>query len=537
MPKQILFEDKAREKLFAGIEVMARTVGVTLGPAGRNVILEKSFGAPGVTKDGVTVAKEVEVEDPFMNLGAKLVREAASKTNDEAGDGTTTATVLTAEMMRGGLKYMASGASPVSLRDGIERGVAAAVAAIEAMAKPAKSRDDMAKVATISANSDAAIGEIIASVLDKTGEKGVVTVEEGSGIETTSEYVDGMSFDKGYVSPYFVTDLSRMTAEYDDACVFVYEKKISDLMEFVPLLESVARAGRPLLVIAEDVEAEALAGLVVNKLRGVMNVVAVKAPGFGDRRKAMLEDIGVLTGATPVMEETGRKLQDCTIADCGRVGKLTVEKERCVLVGGGGKKSAIQDRVKQIQAQIERTTSDYDREKLEERLAKLAGGVAVIKVGGATESEMKERKDRVDDALHATRAAREEGVVPGGGTALLRASAAVEDAHAKARGDEKFGVDVVLRALRAPARLIAENAGYDGSTVVEEILERKGWTGFNALTGEYEDMAKAGILDPAKVVRSALQNAGSIAGLLLTTNTLVVDLKKESKDPVEGAVA
>ncbi len=537
MPKQILFEDKAREKLFAGIETMAKTVGVTLGPAGRNVILEKSFGAPTVTKDGVTVAKEVEVADPFENLGARLVREAASKTNDEAGDGTTTATVLTAEMMRQGLKYMASGASPVALRNGIEAGVAAAVKAVKSLAKPAKTKEDMIKVATIAANYDAAIGQIIATVLDKTGDKGVVTVEEAQSVETTSEYVDGMSFDKGYISPYFVTNLARMTSEYEDTIVFIYEKKISDLMEFLPLLESVAQSGRPLLVIAEDIEAEALAGLVVNKLRGVMNVVAVKAPGFGDRRKAMLEDIAVLTGATPVLEETGRKLQDCTVADCGRVGKLTVEKDRTVLVGGAGKKSAIQERVRQIQAQIERTTSEYDREKLEERLAKLAGGVAVIKVGGATESEMKERKDRVDDALHATRAAREEGVVPGGGTALLRATHAVAAAHRTAAGDEKFGVDIVLRALKAPARTIAENAGFDGSLVVEEILERKGWFGFNAMTGEYEDMATAGILDPAKVVRAALQNAASIAGLLLTTNTLVADLKDEAKDPVAGAVA
>ena len=537
MPKQILFEDKAREKLFSGIETMAKTVGITLGPAGRNVILEKSFGSPAVTKDGVTVAKEIEFEDPFMNLGAKLVREAASKTNDEAGDGTTTATVLAAEMVRLGLKYMASGASPVALREGIDQGVAAAVKALADLKKDVKGREDLAKVATISANHDAKIGEIIATVLEKTGAKGVVTVEEASGVETGFEYVDGMSFDKGYISPYFVTDLTRMSAVYEDALVFVYEKKISDLMEFLPLLESVARAGKPMLVIAEDVEAEALAGLVVNKLRGVMNVVAVKAPGFGDRRKAMLEDIAVLTGAKPILEETGRKLQDCTLEDCGRVGKLTVEKERTVLVGGGGKKADIQSRVRQIQAQIDRTTSEYDREKLEERLAKLAGGVAVIKVGGATESELKERKDRVDDALNATRAAREEGVVPGGGTSLLRAIPAVEAAMKAAKGDEKFGVDVVLRSLKAPTRLIAQNAGLDGSLVVEEVLDLKGWNGFNALSCQYEDMGKAGVLDPAKVVRCALQNAGSIAGLLLTTNTLVVDLKDESKDPVAGAVS
>ncbi len=537
MAKQILFDDKAREKLFAGAETLAKTVGVTLGPSGRNVILEKSFGGPTVTKDGVSVAKEVEVEDPFMDLGARMVREAASKTNDEAGDGTTTATVLTADMVRQGLKFMASGAGPVALRAGIDRAVKAAVQAVEDLAKPVKGHDDLVKVATISANQDAEVGEILATVLDQTGPNGVVVVEEAEGVETTYEYVDGMSFDKGYISPYFVTDLARMVAEYEDALVFVHEKKISNLQDFLPLLEQVAQAGKPLLIVAEDVEGDALAALVVNKLRGVMNVVAVKAPGFGDRRKAMLQDIAVLTGANPILEETGRSLKDATLDDCGRVGKVTVEKDRTVLVGGAGKKSAIKERIRQIEAQIEKSTSDYDREKLQERLAKLAGGVAVVKVGGVTETELKERKARVEDALNATRAAREEGVVPGGGTALLRALPAVEAARKNARGDEKYGVDLVADALRAPTRLIAENAGFDGSVVVEEVLERKGWVGFDALSGDYVDMAKAGILDPAKVVRTAIQNAGSVAGLMLTTNTLVADLADEKEEAVDGAVA
>jgi chaperonin GroEL len=534
MSKQILFDDKAREKLHAGVQNLAKTVAVTLGPSGRNVILERSFGGPTVTKDGVTVAKEIEFEDPFENMGAKLVREVASKTNDEAGDGTTTATVLAAEMVRRGLRFMASGVAPTALRAGIDKAVAAAVSEIAGMSKKVRGREDVAKVGTISANQDAVIGELFAEAFEKAGPKGVITVEEAQGVETGLDFVDGMSFDKGYLSPYFITDLGEMTAEYEDALVLIHEKKISNLQDFLPVLELVAQTGRPLLVIAEDIEGEALAALVVNKLRRVMKVVAVKAPGFGDRRKAMLGDLATVTGGTAMMEETGRKLDSVTLSDLGRVSKVTVEKERCVLVGGGGKKADIQARIRQIEAQIERSTSDYDKEKLNERLAKLAGGVAIVRVGGLTEAEMKEKKHRVEDALHATRAALEEGIVPGGGTTLLRCIAAVEGVRAK--GEEKFGVQIVLQALRAPTAAIAGNAGYDGSLVVEEVLGKKGWNGFNALTGQYEDLGKSGVVDPAKVVRTALQNAGSIAGLLLTTNTLVTDLKDEKKG-AEGALS
>jgi len=535
MSKQILFDDKAREKLYAGIETLAKTVSVTLGPAGRNVILEKSFGAPIVTKDGVSVAKDVEVDDQFENLGTKLVREVASKTNDEAGDGTTTATVLAAEMVRLGLKYMAAGASPTALRNGIDKATKAAVGSIEELSKKVKGREDFARVATISANHDAEIGEILAQAVEQAGKQGVITLEEGDGIETKLEYVDGMSLDKGFLSPYFVTDLAKMTAEYENALVLIHEKKISNLQDFLPALELVAQTGKPLLIIAEDIEGEALAALVVNKLRGIMNVCAIKAPGFGDRRKAMLGDIAVLTGGTAIMEETGMKLADVKLEDLGEVKKLSVEKERTVLVGGAGSKASVKERVAQIEAQIERSTSSYDTEKLEERLAKMSGGVAVIKVGGSTEAVLKERKHRVEDALAATRAAKEEGVVPGGGTALLRSIAAVESV--KAKGDEKLGVELVAQALRRPTYMIAQNAGFDGSVVVEDVLELKGWKGFDALEGKCVDLGKAGILDPAKVVRVALQNSGSIAGLLLTTNTLVTDVKDEKEGAIEGAIA
>ncbi len=535
MAKQILYDDRARERLFAGVENLARAVSVTLGPAGRNVILEKSFGGPSVTKDGVTVAKEIEFQDPFENMGAKLVREVASKTNDEAGDGTTTATVLACSLLQHGLRYMASGVAPTDLRRGMEKAAQAAVAQLESLSKKVRGREDLVRVATISANQDEEIGEKIAEAVERAGKAGVITVEEAQGIETTIDYVDGMSFDKGYISPYFVTDLAKMTAEYEDAWVLVHEKKISSLPDFLPLLEKVAQSGRPLLVIAEDVEGEALAALVVNKLRGVMKVVAVKAPGFGDRRKAMLGDIAVLTGATAIMEDTGVKLENVGLEHLGRVRRLTVEKDRTILVDGAGRKADIQTRCRQIEAQIERSTSDYDREKLQERLAKLAGGVAVIKVGGATEAELKERKYRVEDARNATQAAVEEGVVPGGGTALLRCLEAVESV--RARGDEKFGVEVVARALKAPLRAIAENAGHDGSLVVEEVLGKKGWHGFNALTGQFEDLGRSGVLDPTKVVRLALQNAVSISGLLLTTNTLVTEIKEKEEKASEGAVA
>ena len=537
MAKQILFDDKAREKLYEGIETLAKAVTVTLGPAGRNVILEKSFGGPVVTKDGVSVAKEIDVEDPFLNMGAKLMREVASKTNDQAGDGTTTATVLAADIVRNGLKYMAAGASPAALRNGIDAGVSAAVSALGELSRAVEGKEDIAQVGTISSNQDKAIGDLFAEAVEKAGNKGVITVEEAQGMETYLDYVDGMSFDKGYISPYFVTDTNNMTAEYDDVLVLIHEKKITNLMELLPVLEKIAQTGKALLLIAEDVEAEALAALVVNRIRGIMKVVAVKAPGFGDRRKAMLQDLAVLTGAKAVMEETGDTLESLELEDLGALKKVTVEKDRTILVGGAGGKEGIADRIRQIEAQIERCTSDYDKEKLNERLAKLSGGVAVIHVGGVTEAEMKSRRHRVEDALHATRAAVEEGVVPGGGTALLRCLPAMDAAMTAAEGDEKLGVDLVAKALRAPTRLIAENAGHDGSLVVEEVLEQTGWAGFDALRGEYVDMGKAGILDPAKVVRAALQNTSSIAGLLLTTNSLVTDLPSKADAPTEGAIA
>jgi len=537
MAKQILFDDKAREKLHAGIEILANAVSVTLGPAGRNVILEKSFGGPVVTKDGVAVAKEIELEDPFLNMGAKLMREVASKTNDEAGDGTTTATVLAADIIKNGLKYMAAGAAPSALRSGIDAGVAAAVGALEKLSREVSGKEDIAKVGMISSNQDNAIGDLFGEAVEKAGNKGVITVEESQGMETYLDYVDGMSFDKGYISPYFVTDTNKMVAEYEDALVLVHEKKISNLMELLPLLEKVAQTGKALFIIAEDVEAEALAALVVNRLRGVMKVVAVKAPGFGDRRKAMLQDIATLTGAKALMEETGDSLEEATLEDLGSTQKVTIEKDRTILVGGGGTKEGVQERIVQIEAQIERSTSDYDKEKLNERLAKLSGGVAVIHVGGATETEMKERKHRVEDALHATRAAVEEGVVPGGGTAYLRCTQAVQEAWENAEGDAKLGVNLIAKALKAPTRKIADNAGMDGSLVVEEVLELDGWMGFDALKNVYTDMGEAGVLDPTKVVRVALQNAGSIGGLLLTTNSLVTELKDNADAPAEGAIA
>ncbi|MCH2111441.1 MAG: chaperonin GroEL [Planctomycetes bacterium] len=533
MAKQILFEDKAREKLYNGVENLAKTVSVTLGPAGRNVILEKSFGGPTVTKDGVSVAKEIEFEDSFENMGAKLVREVASKTNDEAGAGTTTATVLAANMIRQGLRFMASGVTPSALRRGMDKGVAAAVQSIEGMARKVEGREDIAQVGTISANQDRTIGELFADAVDKAGEKGVITVEEAQGIETHLDFVDGMSFDKGYISPYFISDLNSMITEYEDAYILLHEKKISSLQDMLPVLEAVAQAGKPLVIIAEDIDGEALAALVVNKLRGVMKVAAVKAPGFGDRRKAMLGDIGVLTGARPIMEETGDKLTDVTLEDLGVVRKVTIEKDRTVLVDGAGDKTEVAQRVTQIEAQIERSSSEYDKEKLAERLAKLTGGVAIVKVGGLTEAEMKEKKHRVEDALHATRAAVEEGIVPGGGAMLLRCVDAVEAVECE--GDEEFGVEIILKSLRAPATAIAENAGHDGALVAETVRRSDGWNGFNALTGEYEDLSATGVVDPAKVVRTALQNAGSIAGLMLTTNTLVAELKEDDKS-AEGSV-
>jgi chaperonin GroEL len=530
MAKQIIFDDSAREKLFTGIETLAKTVSVTLGPCGRNVILEKSFGAPVITKDGVSVAKDVDLEDAFENLGAKLVQEVASKTNDQAGDGTTTATVLAADLVRQGLRHMVSGASPTLLRRGIDMGVKAAASEIDSISKDVSGREDVARVGTISANQDQEIGSILADAVEKVGEDGVITVEEGDGLETTLNLVDGMNFDKGYISPYFVTDTAKMISELESPLILVHEGKISNLQEFLPLLEQAAPTSKPLLIISEDVEGEALAALVVNKMRGIMNVVAVKAPGFGDRRKAMLEDIAISTGAKAIMNDQGEALSDVQLEDLGTAKKVIVEKERCIIINGKGDKQNIADRVGQIKAQLERSTSTYDQEKLQERLARLAGGVAVIKVGGATEAELKQRKHRVEDALHATRAAKSEGIVPGGGTALLRAIPAVKSLHDEAKGDEKLGINIVLAALSAPTRTIADNAGYDGNVVVDEVSKLKGWNGFDALENKYCDLGESGIIDPKKVVRSALVNAGAIAGLILTTNTLVTDAPKENAD-------
>ena len=534
MAKQILFDDAARQKMRTGIEKLAKTVRVTLGPAGRNVILQKSFGGPHVTKDGVSVAKEVELEDPFENMGAKLVLEVASKTNDVAGDGTTTATVLASAVFTEGLKYVTTGVSTIALRNGIDKATQAASEAVLGQARKVKTRDDKLAVAAISANNDPDVGGFIADAFEAVGDDGVITVEENKAIETELEVVEGMEFDKGYLSPYFATNMSKLVCEFEDANVLICNSKISNVREFIPALEAAAQTGRPLLVIAEDVEGEALTALVLNKLRGVLNVCAVKAPGFGERRKAMLEDIAVLTGGTAITDDLGISLESITTEHLGRAGRVVVSKENTTIVKGSGTKKAINDRCNQIKGQIERTSSEYDREKLEERLAKLSGGVAIIKVGGKTEAEMKQTKDRVEDALNATRAAIQEGIVPGGGVALLRAAEAVS--ALKLRGDEKFGAQIVARALEAPLRQIAENAGMDGSVVAETVREKGKTVGYNALTGEYGDMFKAGVIDPAKVVRSALQNAASIAGLLLTTNSMVTDLKDDT-DAITGSIA
>jgi chaperonin GroEL len=524
MAKQILFDDNARAKMRSGIEKLAKTVRVTLGPAGRNVILQKSFGGPHVTKDGVSVAKEIELEDPFENMGAKLVLEVASKTNDVAGDGTTTATVLASAIFTEGLKYVTTGVSTIALRNGIDKATQAASEAVLAQARKVKTRDDKLAVAAISANNDPEVGAIIADAFEAVGDDGVITVEENKAVETELEVVEGMEFDKGYLSPYFATNMSKLVCEFEDANVLICNKKISNVREFIPALEAAA----------QTVEGEALTALVLNKLRGVLNVCAVKAPGFGERRKAMLEDIAVLTGGTAITDDLGISLESVTTEHLGRAGRIVVSKENTTIVKGSGTKKAIGDRCNQIKGQIERTSSEYDREKLEERLAKLSGGVAIIKVGGKTEAEMKQTKDRVEDALNATRAAIQEGIVPGGGVALLRASEAV--ASLKLRGDEKFGGQIVARALEAPLRQIAENAGMDGSVVAETVREKGKSVGFNALTGEYGDMFKAGVIDPAKVVRTALANAGSVSGLLLTTDSMITDLK-DDEDAVDGSVA
>src|SRR5213592_2218915 len=525
--KMVKFNRDARDAILKGVNILADAVTVTLGPRGRNVVLEKSFGAPNVTKDGVTVAKEVELEDRFENMGAQMVKEVASKTSDVAGDGTTTATVLARAIFTEGLKMVAAGHDPMTLKRGIDKAVGAIVDELKSLSKPTKEQKEIAQVGTISANNDSTIGEIIAEAMSKVGKEGVITVEEAKGLETQLEVVEGMQFDRGYLSPYFVTDPDRMECVYEDVYILIHEKKISSMKDLLPLLEQVARSGKPLLIIAEDIEGEALATLVVNKIRGTLQCVGVKAPGFGDRRKAMLEDVAILTGGRVIAEELGMKLENVTLQDLGRCKRLVVDKDNTTLVDGAGKKADIEGRIKQIRAQIEETTSDYDREKLQERLAKLVGGVAVVRVGAATEVEMKEKKARVEDALHATRAAVEEGIVAGGGVALLRARSVLDTL--KLDDEEQAGVNIVRRALEEPLRWIARNAGQDGSVVLEKVREAKGAFGFNAQTEEYEDLIKAGIIDPTKVVRTALQNAASVAGLLLTTEAMVAEKPKEEK--------
>ena len=530
--KQLLFDENARQKILRGVELLSRAVKVTLGPKGRNVVIDKKFGSPTVTKDGVTVAKEVELPDPYENMGAQMVKEVASKTSDSAGDGTTTATVLAEGIYREGLKNVTAGANPVYLKRGIDKAVEAAVAELARVSKKVNDREEIRQVATVSANWDETIGNIIADAMDKVGKDGTITVEEAKSIETTLEVVEGMQFDKGYLSPYFVTNAESQEVVLEDAYVLIHEKKISNLQEMLPLLQTVAKSGKPLLIIAEEVEGEALAALVVNKIRGTLNVCAVKAPGFGDRRKAMLEDIAVLTGGKCITEDLGLKLENLTLADLGKAKRITVDKENTTIVEGAGKSSDIQGRVKQLRRQIDETTSDYDREKLQERLAKLAGGIAVINVGASTEVEMKEKKARVEDALHATRAAVEEGIVAGGGVALLRTIKAIE--ALKLEGDEAFGAQIVRRAIEHPIRALCANAGVDGGVVVKEVLASKGNTGYNVATDKFEDLVKAGVVDPTKVTRTALQNAASIAGLLLTTECMITDLPEKDKAPAGG---
>jgi chaperonin GroEL len=524
--------------MLRGVEKLADVVAVTLGPTGRNVILDKSYGGPTVTKDGVTVAKEIELEDRFENMGAKLVNEVATKTSDIAGDGTTTATVLARAIFREGLRNVAAGSNPTAIRRGIEKAVAAAVDHLRSMAKKVTSKDEIAHVGSISANNDETIGNLLAEAMERVGNDGVITVEESKTAETTYSVVEGMQFDKGYLSPYFISRMPEMDCVLEDAYILLYEKKISNLRDLIPLLEKVAQSAKPLLIIAEDVEGEALTTLVVNKLRGVLNICAVKAPGFGDRRKAMLGDIAVLTGGTMISEDLGLKLENLTLDQLGSAKKITVDREHTTIVEGGGKQSDIKARIEQLKQQIENTDSDYDREKYQERLAKLAGGVAVVSVGASTEAEMKQKKARVEDALHATRAAAEEGILPGGGVALLRSREAVEKVRGSARGDEKIGVDIIYRALSAPIRQIADNCGVDGSVVADEVSQKGVNIGYDANNGKYVDMFKAGIIDPLKVVRSALANAASISGLMLTTETLVTDFKSEDKKKrsVEGVV-
>jgi chaperonin GroEL len=533
--KQLLFDEAARQKVLRGVELLSRAVKVTLGPKGRNVVIDKKFGSPLVTKDGVTVAKEIELSDPYENIGAQLVKEVASKTNDAAGDGTTTATVLAESVYKEGLKHVTAGANPIYLKRGIDKAVEAAVTELGRISKKVNDREEIRQVATVSANWDGSIGEIIADAMDKVGKDGTITVEEAKSIETTLDVVEGMQFDKGYLSPYFATNMESQEAILEDAYILIHEKKISNLQEFLPILQTTAKTGKPLLIIAEEVEGEALAALVVNKIRGTLNVAAVKAPGFGDRRKAMLEDIAVLTGGKLLSEDLGIKLENVALSDLGRAKRIVVDKENTTIVEGSGKASDIQGRVKQIRRQIEETTSDYDREKLQERLAKLAGGVAVINVGAATEAEMKEKKMRVEDALHATRAAVEEGIVSGGGVALIRTAKAVDTLTATLEGDEKLGAQIVRRAIEAPLKQLCFNAGVEGAVVVQQVISSKGNQGYNVATGNFEDLVKAGVVDPTKVTRTALQNAASIAGLLLTTEAIITDLpEKKEAAPAHG---
>ena len=532
--KQLLFDEAARQKILRGVELLAKAVKVTLGPKGRNVVIDKKFGSPAVTKDGVTVAKEIELSDPYENIGAQLVKEVASKTNDAAGDGTTTATVLAEAVYKEGLKHVTAGANPIYLKRGIDKAVEAAVTELARISKKVNDTEEIRQVATVSANWDTTIGDIIAEAMDKVGKDGTITVEEAKSIQTTLDVVEGMQFDKGYLSPYFATNAEAMEAVLEDAYVLIHEKKISSLQDILPLLQVVAKSGKPLLLIAEEVEGEALAALVVNKIRGTLNVCAVKAPGFGDRRKAILEDIAVLTGGRLLSEDLGIKLENVQVSDLGRAKRIVVDKENTTIIEGAGKGSDIQGRVKQIRRQIDETTSDYDKEKLQERLAKLAGGVAVINVGATTESEMKEKKQRVEDALHATRAAVAEGIVSGGGVALLRTAKAVDAAIAALEGDEKLGAQIIRRAVESPLKQLCFNAGVEGAVVVQAVLASKGANGYNVATGAYEDLVKAGVVDPTKVTRTALQNAASIAGLLLTTECIITDAPEKDKAPAGG---
>ncbi|WP_428562823.1 MAG: chaperonin GroEL [Solidesulfovibrio sp. DCME] len=533
--KEILFDSKAREKLKRGVDKLANAVKVTLGPKGRNVVIEKSFGSPIITKDGVTVAKEIELEDKFENMGAQMVKEVASKTSDIAGDGTTTATILAQSIFTEGVKLVAAGRNPMAIKRGIDKAVESVVAELEALAKPTRDQKEIAQVGTISANSDATIGNIIAEAMNKVGKEGVITVEEAKGMETTLDVVEGMQFDRGYLSPYFVTDPERMVCELDEPLILINEKKVSSMKDLLPILEQVAKMSRPLLIVAEDIEGEALATLVVNKLRGTLQVCAVKAPGFGDRRKAMLEDIAILTGGQAVSEDLGIKLENITLVDLGKAKRVIVDKENTTIVDGAGDADKIKARVKQIRAQIDETTSSYDKEKLQERLAKIVGGVAVINVGAATETEMKEKKARVEDALNATRAAVEEGIVPGGGVALVRCVKSLTSIK-PADDDEQAGIEIVRRAIEEPLRQIAGNAGFEGSIVVAKVRDGKDGFGFNAATGDYEDLIKAGVIDPKKVTRIALQNSSSVAGLLLTTEAAIAEKPEPKKDmpPMPG---